>query len=67
MSLLDRGEAEVVKGAFHGAACTLVAIIGAYNVACLRKRPEPQHVINAVACLAFAMLEAYNVAEHWKR
>lgn len=64
MAFTDSGQYEGIKAAFHGSALTVVAILGAYNVAALRRRRQPHLAVNAAVYVAFVGFEAWNVWRH---
>ena len=64
MAFLDPDEAHDVKAAIHGAMLTLAAMIWAYNVGCLRRRPAARHWLNGGTFSWVILLEALNLRRH---
>ena len=64
MAFLDPDEAHAVKGAIHGAMLTLAAMIWAYNVGCLWRRPAARHGLNVVTFSWVIVLELLNLRRH---
>ena len=60
----DRGQFEVLKGAFHGALWTLAVICGAYNYIAWRHRREPHLAVNVAAYVGVVLFESHHIASH---
>lgn len=67
MNLTDSDALPFIKGLFHGALAITILPVLAYNVACVKKRPEAHHWVNVGALGLLLSLEAYNVTRHWGR
>jgi hypothetical protein len=61
---LRPGEAEVVKGAVHGAVCGLALVCGIYNAAAWVARRERHLGVNAILYTGLAIWEAVHVRHH---
>jgi hypothetical protein len=64
MSFTDSGQHEGVKGAVHGAAFTLFAIIGVYNAIAWRSRRERHLAVNVAVSAVICGWELYQVRGH---
>ena len=64
LTILDPGNCEPLKAAFHGAALVLAGVMGAYNTAAWLRRRQSHLAINAVIYLAAALWEQRHVTHH---
>ena len=62
--ILDSGNCEPLKAAFHGAALALVCVMGAYNTAAWMRRRQSHLAVNAAIYLIAAFWEQRHVAHH---
>ena len=64
LPILYPGSCEPLKAAFHGAALTLAAVMGAYNAAAWLRRRQSHLALNAVIYFAAVCFEQRHVAHH---
>lgn len=64
IAVTDPAALPFVKGLFHGALLVAVLPPLLYNLACLRRRPQPRHWVNVGAYVGLVALEIVNVAQH---
>lgn len=64
LGLLERGHAEPLKAAVHGAAMGLAAAMGLYNLAAWLRRREPHLAVNAAIYGLAIVWEAGHVWHH---
>jgi hypothetical protein len=64
---LKPGEAEMLKGSVHAAACGLALVCGVYNAAAWLTRRERHLGVNAVLYAGLAIWEATHVRRHCQR
>lgn len=64
LSILETGSRETIKGAVHGAALCLAALMWAYNFAAWLQRREPHLAVNTLVYTALVLFEREHVRHH---
>jgi hypothetical protein len=64
LPVLESGNCEELKLAFHATALGLAVIMGAYNVAAWMKRRQTHLAVNSVMYVALAAWEQQHVSHH---
>jgi hypothetical protein len=62
--ILDSGNCEPLKAAFHGVALVLACVMGAYNTAAWMRRRQSHLAVNAAIYIAAVFWEQRHVAHH---
>ncbi len=64
LSILENGTRETLKGAIHGVALCLAALIGMYNAAAWLQRRQPHLAVNTLVYTALILFECQHVRHH---
>ncbi len=64
LSILENGSSELVKAVVHGMSLSLVAVMGAYNLAAWLQRRQRHLAFNALVYAALVLFEYQHVCHH---
>ena len=65
LSILETGSRETLKGAIHGVALCLSAVMWTYNAAAWLQRRERHLAVNTLVYTALILFEREHVRHHW--